>query len=56
MKKRNTDNTAVADKEPPKLLPKVIMYDQVLGVPINAQDVRVATDQEANITTDPWKE
>ena len=55
MKKRNTDNAAVADKEPPKLLPKVIMYDQVTGVPINAQDVRAATDQEANIATVPWK-
>ena len=56
MRKRNTDNTAVADKEPAKLLPKVTMYDQVLGAPINAQDVRAATGQEANIATVPWKE
>ena len=56
MRKRNTDNTAVADKGPPKLLPKVIMYDQETGVPINAQDVRAATDQEAKIATVPWAE
>ena len=56
MRKRNTDNTAVADKEPPKLLPKVIMYDQETGVPINAQDVRAATGQEAKIATVPWAE
>ena len=46
----------VADKEPAKLLPKVIMYDKVSGAPIHAQDVRAATDQEANISTLPWKE
>ena len=56
MRKRNTDNTAVADKEPPKLLPKVIMYDQVSGVPINAKDVRAAASQEAKIAAVPWKE
>ena len=32
------------------------MYDAVTGVPQNAQDVRAATDQEANIATVPWKE
>ena len=46
MKKRNTDNAAVADKEPPKLLPKVIMYDQVTGAPINAQDARAAAQEK----------
>ena len=56
MKQRQKDTSAVADKEPAKLQPKVIMYDQLSGVPINAQDVRAATDQEANIATVPWKE
>ena len=56
MRQRNTDNTAVADKEPAKLLPKVIMYDQETGVPINAQDVRAATGQEDKIATVPWAE
>ena len=56
LKQRQKDTSAVADKEPAKLLPWVIMYDQETGVPINAQDVRAATGQEANIATVPWKE
>ena len=32
------------------------MYDKASGAPIHAQDVRAATDQEANISTLPWKE
>ena len=53
----NTANTAVADNEPPKLLPKVIMYDKVFGMPINAQDVRAAGEhQAAEIVTVPWTE
>ena len=56
MRKKHTGNTVVADKEPAKLLPKVIMYDKVSGAPIHALDVRAATDQEANISTLPWKE
>ena len=35
----------------------MIMYDQVFGMPINAQDVRAAAEQEAaKIATVPWKE
>ena len=56
MKQRQKDTSAVADKEPAKLLPKVIMYDKETGVPINAQDVRAATGQEADMATVPWKE
>ena len=58
MRKRNTDKSAVADKEPEQFLPKVIMCDQVLGMPINAQDVRAATatGQAANIAIAPWDE
>ena len=56
MRKKHTGNTAVADKEPAKLLPKVIMYDKESGAPINAQDVRAQTVQEADISTIPWKE
>ena len=48
--------SAVAAKEPERILPKVIMYDAVTGLPQNAQDVRVATDQRNNIATVPWKE
>ena len=33
-------------KSHPTLLPNVIMYDQVTGAPINAQDVRAAAGQE----------
>ena len=46
MKKRNTNKSAAADKEPQPLLPDVIMYDQVLGTPINAQDVRDCTGSD----------
>ena len=56
MRQRNKDNTAVADKEPATLLPKVIMDDEETGEPQFAQDVRVATDQHANIAIVPWKE
>ena len=52
-KKRNTDKSAVADKEPAQLMPKVIMYGEQLGLPINAQDVRAAPGKEANISTFP---
>ena len=55
MRNKHTGNTAVADKEPATLLSNVIMYDKVSGAPIHAQDVRAATDQEANISTLPWK-
>ena len=54
---RNKDQTAVAaTKQPERILPKVIMYDQDTGIPINAQDVRAATGQEAKIATVPWAE
>ena len=56
MKQRNKDKAAVADTEPEKIMPKVIMYDQDTGIPINAQDVRAATSQEAKIATVPWAE
>ena len=56
MRQRNEDDTAVADKEPAKLPPKVIMYDELTGLPQFAQDVRVAPDQHASIATVPWKE
>ena len=56
MRNKHTGNTAVADKEPAQLLPNVIMYDQMSWALINAQGVRAATDQEANISTLPWKE
>ena len=56
MKQRDKDKAAIADKEPKKIRPKVIMYDQETGVPINAQDVRAATGQEAKIATVPWAE
>ena len=54
--KHDSDNTAVADKEPAQLLPIVIMYDEQLGLPINAQDVRAAPGKEASISTVPWEE
>ena len=54
--KRNTVKSAVADNESATLLPHVIMYDQTLGLPINAQDVRAAPGREANICTVPWNE
>ena len=54
MKQRNKDKAAVADTEPEKIMPKVIMYDQDTGLPINAQDKRAATGQEAKTTTLPW--
>ena len=50
------DTSAVADKELANILPKLIMYDAVAGVPHNAQDVRVARIQQANIANIPWKE
>ena len=56
MKQRNKDKAAVADTEPEKLMPKVIMYDKETGVPINAQDVRAAHDQSISIAAVPWKE
>ena len=56
MKQRNKDKAAVADAEPEKIMPKVIMYDQDTGLPINAQDKRAATGQEAKTTTLPWAE
>ena len=56
MKQRNKDKAAVADTEPEKIMPKVIMYDQDTGLPINAQDKRVATGQDAKTTTLPWAE
>ena len=55
MRKKHTDNTAVADNEPSKFLPKVIMYDKVSGAPIHAQDVRAAPGREVNLATVPWK-
>ena len=55
VKQRNKAKTAVAvNTEPAKLMPNVIMYDAVTGVPQNAQDVRAATGQEAKIATVPW--
>ena len=54
MKQRNKDKAAVADTEPEEIMPKVIMYDQDTGLPINAQDKRAATGQEAKTTTLPW--
>ena len=56
MKQRNQGKAAVADTEPEKIMPKVIMYDPDTGVPINAQDKRAATGQEAKTTTLPWAE
>ena len=56
MRQRNNDNTATADKSPTTILPNVIMHDKVTGVPRFAQDVWVATDQQASIATVPWKE
>ena len=56
MKKRHACKSAVADTEPAKLLPKVIMYDEVAGMPTSAQDVRVAPSREAIIASLPWKE
>ena len=56
MKQRQKDKSAIADTEPAKPLPKLTMYDQETGVPINAQDVRAATGQEADMATVPWKE
>ena len=56
VKQRNKAKTAVAvNTEPAKLMPKVIMYDAVTGVPTNAQDVRAAQDQGINIAAVPWK-
>ena len=56
MKQMQKDKSAVADKEPATRLPNVIMYDQVLGLSINAQDVRAAQDQSISIAAVPWKE
>ena len=56
IKQRKKDTSAVAGKEPAKLLPKVIMYHPVTGVPQNAQDERVEKGQQADISTIPWKE
>ena len=56
MKKRHACKSAVADTEPATLLPKVIMYDEVTGMPTSAQDVRVAPSREAIIASLPWKE
>ena len=42
MKQRNKDNAAVADTEPEKIMPKVIMYDPDTGRPVNAQDIRLS--------------
>ena len=57
VRQRNKAKTAVAvNTQPAKLMPKVIMYDAVTGVPTNAQDVRAAQDQGSNVATVPWKE
>ena len=37
-------------------MPRVILYDAETGQPQNAQHVRGATDQKANIATVPWQE
>ena len=56
VRQRNEAKTEVAvNPEPAKLMPKVIMYDAVTGVPTNAQDVRVAQDQSINNAAVPRK-
>jgi len=54
--KEKADKAAVAAKEPEKIMPRVILYDAETGQPQNAQHVRGATDQKANIATVPWQE
>ena len=56
MKKRHACKSAVADTEPAKFLPNVIMYDEVAGMPTSAQDVRVAPRREAIIDSLPCQE
>ena len=54
VRQRNKDTTAVAVvAEPAKLMPNVIMYDAVAGVPQNAQNVRVAADQRGDLAIVP---
>ena len=51
-RRKNEAKAAVAAQQP-RLLPKLIEFDEATGMPTNQQDVRVATAQQDNIAIVP---
>ena len=55
-RRRRESKAAVAKPETQRLLPKLIEYDEDTGLPMNAQDIKVATPKHQNIAIVPWRE
>ena len=51
-----TTDAAVAASAPPRLLPKLIEYDEDTGAPINQQDVKVTKAKQVHRVIVPWAE